>query len=448
MRLFRHFNHSLNIFAEFRSLELERLFRLEYFARDFYQISGVMFVFLLPSLFFSYSDYLLMDLSPMFWSCLAIRLLYVAMTLLIIYAMCYCKKYRNFTCFDKLSILYLVLLIIFFVLLNRNRPSGYIANVFLDSTLIIAFYTAFPMSLKKQIPMALVFTLADYYLVSSTRGELNPIVLHAIRGAFLFANIFGTYISWTIHRTKRMAFQMYLNSEKISSELKDTISSRNILMSILAHDLRAPFQVLVNYSQILCEDKLSFDKQKEVSSYIYRLSRESFDLLENLLAWCHVDHHQLNFRPKTIPVLEIINPIQFLFDQIALSKNITITYTVSSNCEVLCDHNMISTVIRNLLHNAIKFSPTHSEIKLIVNCSDDEREVIFSVSDQGEGMSVEQISSLMDREALISHEGTMGEVGHGLGLFLSSALIHLHKGKIWASRGDSGGLTIRFSLPR
>lgn len=223
--------------------------------------------------------------------------------------------------------------------------------------------------------------------------------------------------------------------------------TKDKFFSIIAHDLRNPFNTIMGFSEIL-EDKIKskdYEKAEKFASLIKNSSEQVMDLLTNLLEWSRLQTGKIQLRPEHFEVRPVINRIVNLFHNTAIQKKITILLDIPSNSELFADKDMVDTVIRNLVSNAIKFSPFGGTIKILMKQAHDGQIVI--VQDNGIGIEQEKINRLFRIDRNNSTLGTQNEKGSGLGLPLCKEFIEKHGGKIWVESEVEKGSAFSFSIP-
>lgn len=232
-----------------------------------------------------------------------------------------------------------------------------------------------------------------------------------------------------------------------TAELNELNASKDKFFSIIAHDLKNPFNTIIGFSEMLQEAVNSNDPKTiyKYASMINISSVQTFRLLENLLEWANSQRGKVSFTPVVINMSEIITEEFLMLADMARGKNIEIINNVSGSISVEADKNMIRTIVRNLVSNAIKF--THKNGKVEVNAVVYKNHLEISVSDNGVGMSNDIMSKLFKIDANLTSRGTENERGTGLGLFLCKEFVEKHGGKIWAESEEGKGSTFKFLLP-
>jgi len=234
----------------------------------------------------------------------------------------------------------------------------------------------------------------------------------------------------------------------LNQQLREANTSKDRFFSIISHDLRGPFSALLGFSEtvITCIDEYSKEKIKENMLRIRTSSEAIYTLLENLLAWSRLQQDMLEYYPGEISLDELTEDSIYLFEPGAEQKQITLRSVVQKNTTAYADSNMIDTVFRNLISNALKF--THSGDTIEVSATQTGDHVEIAVSDSGIGISREDIPKLFQIDTQYTNVGTAGEKGTGLGLSLCKDLIEKNGGRIWIESEVGTGTTFKFTLPR
>lgn len=226
---------------------------------------------------------------------------------------------------------------------------------------------------------------------------------------------------------------------RLSNETKDK------LFSIISHDLKNPFNTIKGFSEIL-RKKLDTDREAAFNAVniINQVSRMGTYMIDNLLNWSLTQQGKFKLSLQEISLTEVINEaIQMAVFQADL-KHITITKVINPNGSIIADKNIIKTIIRNFLVNAIKFSKEHSQI--IVEATANKKKIIFKVIDEGKGIDKKLQKNLFSVHSHKSELGTANEPGTGVGLLLCHDLIKIHKGKIGVESEAGKGATFWFEI--
>lgn len=235
-----------------------------------------------------------------------------------------------------------------------------------------------------------------------------------------------------------------LDSKKQLQELNAT---KDKFFSIIAHDLKNPFNTLIGYS-LLLEKAIKNSNSEQIKTYseiIKQSSQGGFILLNNLLEWSRSQTGAISYLPEDVDIVDIIEPVITLLKASADNKNIDLTYPDKQSVLVSCDVNMITTVIRNLITNAIKFTPDGGSVYVINNIEDDYLQI--SIKDTGVGIPKEVIPKLFKIEENYSTKGTEGEKGTGLGIILCDEFITWHNSTLIIESEVGKGSSFSFKLP-
>ena len=231
-------------------------------------------------------------------------------------------------------------------------------------------------------------------------------------------------------------------------ELAKLNMQKDKLFSIIAHDLKNPFNVIMGYTDLLLVNNKNYDAEKRLKflTYLQQSAHNAYLLLENLLQWSRAQSGTLVFDPVPIKIDKLIVFSIKQTSDLAENKGIDIVFEqLFKEVMVHADENMINTVLRNLLTNAIKFS--HSGGVITVHLTKNETHAQISVTDQGVGMSKEVRENLFQLNKNVSNDGTAGEKGTGLGMILCREFVDVHKGQIWVESEVGRGSTFIFTLP-
>jgi PAS domain S-box-containing protein len=234
---------------------------------------------------------------------------------------------------------------------------------------------------------------------------------------------------------------------KYADDLQSLNASKDKFFSIVAHDLKNPFQGLLGFSDFLHTDyeKLSEDERKEYIGYIRSTSKNAYNLLENLLQWSRLQSARIEVIPMKLNLFSAINSVMELFVSNAIRKRISVSNNADTNIFVNADSNMLNSILQNLISNAIKFTNQNGEIKIDCELKDGFAEI--KVTDNGTGMDNISMNKLFRIDQHLSGIGTMKETGTGLGLILCKEMIELNGGVIKAESEKGKGSTFSFTIP-
>jgi len=250
-------------------------------------------------------------------------------------------------------------------------------------------------------------------------------------------------MAWGIVEHKRAELAL----EESEKHLRELNATKDMLFSIIAHDLRSPFNNIVGFSEILIEKMAIKDCDAVVkfAGIINSSSKKAMDLLTNLLEWASLQTGRMVYHPQNIDIELVVNDVLEILSEAAKLKKISITKALPKNSLVCADRNMIKTVLRNLISNAIKF--THPGGQIIISSQQEQNESVFTVRDTGIGIKKETMIKLFRVDESISTKGTNNEKGTGLGLVLCKEFVEKHGGRIWANSEAGKGSSFCFSVP-
>jgi signal transduction histidine kinase/ligand-binding sensor domain-containing protein len=258
------------------------------------------------------------------------------------------------------------------------------------------------------------------------------------------------FSSFFLLRVRQLKNQKVMLEQSVAlktSELKELNASKDKFFSIIAHDLKTPFNTIIGFSELMKEPEIQNDHPalNKYSTMINTSAIQTLRLLENLLEWANSQRGNLLFAPVQMNLSELVNDEFKMAADIATAKNIKLINNIIDNMKVVADKNMIRTILRNLITNAIKF--THKNGNVTVDSVSIQNMVEISVSDTGIGMSQHTMEKLFRIDANISIRGTENEKGTGLGLFLCKEFAEKHGGRIWAESEVGKGSVFKFVLP-
>lgn len=234
--------------------------------------------------------------------------------------------------------------------------------------------------------------------------------------------------------------------------LKESNKTKDLFFSIIAHDLKSPFNTLLGFSDLLVKRPDDFDEQKQRKflNAINQNIKSTYNLLENLLLWSQTQRGSIDFEPEKANLFLQVTETYNLLNQQAVSKSIILENKTPESIYIWVDKNMFQTTLRNLISNAIKFTPRGGSIELTAKPISNKSEKSYtqiSVKDNGAGISKEKQEQLFKISENISTKGTEGESGTGLGLILCKEFIEKHGGKIWVKSEKGKGSEFIFTIP-
>ena len=268
----------------------------------------------------------------------------------------------------------------------------------------------------------------------------------SISGA-LFVDVDGRKVVWGIIEDLSERREREYIIKKQNEELMRLNAAKDKFFSIIAHDLKSPFNAITGFSDLLLEriEKNDFEAIKKYTQIINQSSKKALDLLLNLMEWSQIQTGRMKYNPEHFEINTIAEEAIGLLGGNAMQKTILISNNINQATKVYADKTMISIVLRNLISNAIKYTRPAGSITLTAEHKQDE--VIVSVRDNGVGMTKEESETLFKIDGVHSTLGTQQEKGTGLGLILCKEFLEKNKGKIWIESAVNVGTTFYFSLP-
>lgn len=235
--------------------------------------------------------------------------------------------------------------------------------------------------------------------------------------------------------------------KEIEEELQELLITKDKFFSIIAHDLKNPFNSIIGLAQLLVHgyDRLSPEKIKYFHQNLYQISKNGYELLVNLLEWSRSQMGTIQFNPSKINLYGLVEETYSLYSSKANQKEITLTNHTNENSEIYADQNMLKTILRNFVSNALKFTDRGGAIEIAEKDIDGFKEI--SVRDTGIGIDANDIKKLFRLDENYTTLGTEEESGTGLGLILCKEFVEKHGGKIWIESKIGFGSKFNFTLP-
>lgn len=245
------------------------------------------------------------------------------------------------------------------------------------------------------------------------------------------------------HQINRMNDEIEVQRDS----LKQLNKTKDKFFSIIAHDLKSPFNSIKGFTELMIENIHEYDEEKKLKflKIIKGSTTKASDLLNNLLIWANNQSGNLKYNPLKVELIKQVSDAISLLEIQAINKEINIVNNVENNLFVNADINMFDTILRNLISNAIKFTEPKGEIQIF--SSIDKNFVEISVKDNGIGISKSDVKKLFSIDVKNSNIGTANEQGSGLGLILCKDFVERHGGKIWVQSTINKGSEFTFTLP-
>jgi signal transduction histidine kinase len=226
--------------------------------------------------------------------------------------------------------------------------------------------------------------------------------------------------------------------------------SKTKFFQIIAHDLRAPFHGLLGFSEVLAQERGSLDEDsiQNIADYLHDTTQSTYSLLESLLNWAMAEGGRFVFHPINFQLKQASKIVFDVLNGLAIKKKIQLIDAVPEEIKVFADINMVTSVIQNLVSNALKF--THMDGSGVVKISAEvtSKGVEIAIQDTGLGMTSQQIEQLFQPRLTVSFKGTDGEKGMGLGLVLCKRFVEINQGEIQVQSKEGEGTLFKVTLPQ
>jgi signal transduction histidine kinase len=301
--------------------------------------------------------------------------------------------------------------------------------------------------LKSFLPIVIILTIFSGFLNNAfSINHMNPPFISAV--ILLISVSITIYVVIVISTKVGSQLLMAEQSLKeIEKQLLKLNSDKDRFISILGHDLKSPFNNLLGLSELLTKNihKYDIDKIENFATNIHESAQHSFNLLDNLLKWARAQQGNSPFKPQHLNLTDICKDALITLYPLAKTKNIVINCFTEDHLNVFADSDMLKTVLRNLVSNAIKYTNDGGTIN--INAEEDSENVTISVSDNGIGIPPENLAKLFDISEVLTTKGTAKETGTGLGLMLCKEFVEKNGGKIWVESEAGKGSDFRFTMP-
>jgi len=299
-----------------------------------------------------------------------------------------------------------------------------------------------------------VYRLVVYSIVITIIAEL---AFTFYIGVYDFSNLIGHYFKivsfYLVYKAiietgfDKPYNLMFRNLKKSETELQEANHTKDTFFSIIAHDLKNPFQALISGTDFLSRNIHKFEKDtiKELMEQLNISAENTYDLLQNLLAWSQSQTGALNFKPQNIHLFDLVQDVISVLDYQAGAKGIQVRDNIGKEIRIFADSDMLETVIRNLISNGLKFTKPDGEVT--INAKRTGGLVEISVSDTGVGIANNNLQNLFKIDKKQSAPGTEGEMGTGIGLILSKEFVQKNGGDMWVESTPNVGSKFTFSVP-
>jgi signal transduction histidine kinase len=337
----------------------------------------------------------------------------------------------------------------FFILLSMIVIIAYMKSLTPPEFSIRLFYLI-PLFLSvwdgKGIIPGLFFSIictCVYFYTESIRGNIH---WHGIYLIWEFSIVCFYFITFVVIVDKLKKSNLSLS--KKNDELEGSNKQKDKFFSIIAHDLRSPFQGFFSLTKMMTEEAGSYSAQEfaNFGKEMHKTTDNLFSLLKNLLEWAQMQKGSMSFQPKDISLSNLIAENVQILKERSNQKEIEIINNVLSPFQVYADPQMVNSILLNLISNAVKFTNRNGVVTISARKTEDQM-VEISISDTGIGMPKSLVDKLFIVGEKISSIGTDGELSTGLGLLLCKEFVEKNGGKIWVESEEGKGTTLSFNLP-
>ncbi len=363
------------------------------------------------------------------------------------------------------------MLLILFVLFSKPYIFGYsIYVVFIAGPLFLTYflYRSFLKMIHGNIRDGVLFISIILVLLASINDTLVSQSLSPFKFEYLVSYTFLLFIAVQVlllittwinnyrekthmynelqHVNENLESIVQIRTNELTQtnqELEKTLSIKNRIYSIIAHDLKSPVATLAQYADLIAERSAN-DENRKIVHELQKLSYSSIDLIENMLQWGLQQDKHIQYNPDMVPVSTVVHEVMKLTEIAASDKKISMKVNIENELAVYCDQSVLNISLRNLLTNAIKFTPDNGRIT--IDAFSDREKVVLKVTDTGVGMDAEQVEKILSDMASPTR-GTAGERGTGIGLLVVKDLVKLNKGAFSIESKPGRGTFVMLTLP-
>lgn len=299
---------------------------------------------------------------------------------------------------------------------------------------VVVVFFVFWLIIRKYVtkPIASIYQA----LTTGNVSPLEPIKLSRFHDEW---NMIAALVEDNINKTKELL--------KTTQNLKHQIVTKDKLLDVISHDMKTPSNGILGFTQLLLDQSDVYTPEERVGflHHIITCAENSNQLLERLSEWARLQTGRWIALSKPFEINKTIESVVSFHAAPAIQKKVHLIRDVKQNTFVMADENMIETVLRNLVSNAIKFTQPNGFVKIHLQQQD--KEAIITITDNGKGMSSDVLNSLFKIGENVVSQDMSGKLGTGLGLILCKELIDQNNGRIWVESEVEKGSTFHFSLP-
>jgi PAS domain S-box-containing protein len=329
-----------------------------------------------------------------------------------------------------------------------NRSKNEIEGKFIDEIFPENIYKLMYNNYKNCIDKGEIYNYEEITLINNEENYYSTNLVPIFNEGGKVCRIIGISRNITDRKLAEIEIQMQ------NVALAELNASKDKFFSIIAHDLKSPFNGFLGLTKMMAENVSDFSLKElqDISKSMQTSASNLYNLLENLLEWSRMQRRQTQFNPKLYNLYSILKNNIAVVSEFAKQKEIELNTNVPEGFQITADEQMLNTVLRNLISNSIKFTSRGGKVEIgamiqpYEGFKPSEGSIVIYVKDNGIGMSADTISKLFKLDLNVSRPGTNNEKGTGLGLILCKDFIEKHGGKIWVESEVGKGSTFYFTL--
>jgi PAS domain S-box-containing protein len=293
--------------------------------------------------------------------------------------------------------------------------------------------------------------LVNFYALNRQNDDSIPsrfeLRIIAKSGEIIWIDLFSNNVIFEEKPTTLNTFFDITARKNIELELKELNQTKDKFFSIIAHDLRTPFNAFLGLTEVMLEDmnKMSISEIQELAQMLNKSANNLYALLENLLEWAHLQRQKVELDIEHFNLLNSVTQSIKPSIDAAINKNISLVTNIDSSIELITDKNMLQAIIRNIVSNAVKYTNRGGRITITANQKSTSIEI--NIQDNGIGMNQTLLNKLFKIDEKIGRPGTEDEPTTGLGLLLCKDYIEKLKGNISVESEENKGTIFHLSFP-
>jgi len=274
--------------------------------------------------------------------------------------------------------------------------------------------------------------------------------MHLPNGENIYIHDRATVLEWENEKPKTLIGVTSDMTEIIEKEkqLTELNATKDKFFSIIAHDLKNPFNSMIGFAEMLNEDydNMNDEERKNIIGILGTTANNGFKLLENLLNWSRLQTKRIEYTPQVFNLFDLASDMIDFMNSWANQKQISLKLQIAEETTVYADQNITETILRNLISNAIKFTPAQGNVRIEASAGKNSNSIRIIVRDTGNGIEKEKLENIFSIASMETAPGTAGERGTGLGLFLCRDFVKMEGGEIWIESEVGKGTAVYFTL--